>query len=156
MADFLGAGIYETICFPHLADGYFQQRKLHQSCTDYCAEQERNCAPREVSAYINSRLMQIREALYAICSPVLSNCVKSLWHDCFLCRKLLKKSIQNKNRIDKRTGCACFNGARTMPHILLPLPQHILLLGKDSFFLKDFFQDSLPLLLSLHPVSKGS
>lgn len=65
-----------------------------------------------------------------------------------------KKSIQNKNLIDKRTCCTCFNRARKMPHILLPLLQHILLLGKDSFFLKDFFQDSLRLLLSLHPVSK--
>lgn len=142
--------------FPIWLIGIFSNESYTRGRADYCATRDRHRALCEGSAYRNSRLMPIRGARYATRSPALSSRVKSLWHDCSICRKLLKKSIQNKNRVDKRTGCACFDRARTMPHILLPLPQHILLLGKDSFFLKDFFQDSLPLLLSLHPVSKGS
>lgn len=65
-----------------------------------------------------------------------------------------KKSVQNKNLIEKEHAVHASIEQEKMPHILLPLLQQILLLGKDSFFLKDFFQDSLMLLLSLHPVSK--
>jgi len=63
MADFLGVGMYKTIRFPHLADWYFQQQKLHHSCTDYSAKQERNRVLHEVSIFINSPLMQITGTL---------------------------------------------------------------------------------------------
>lgn len=71
MADFLGAAMYTTIRFSHLADWYSQQQKLHHSCTDYSAKWQRNCVLYEVSTLINSPLMQIGAPCYAICSPVI-------------------------------------------------------------------------------------
>lgn len=100
MADFLGAGICKTICFPHLADWHFQQGKLHHGCTDYSAQQKCNRVLSEVSTCINSRWCGWQRHF----TQSALQSFRSTRHVCGMIVPFVenyKKSIQNKNLIEK-------------------------------------------------------